>query len=56
MDVTAERRYPVNVEELYGILTSRAFFEQRYQWGKVDDYRFEVFGRRRLPHPYCAAH
>ena len=43
MDVTAERRYPVNVEELYGILTSRAFFEQRYQWGKVDDYRFEVF-------------
>ncbi|MBM7333363.1 MAG: DUF2505 domain-containing protein [Alcanivorax sp.] len=43
MEEIVERRYPVNVEELYGILTSKAFFEQRFAWGGVDDYRFEAF-------------
>ena len=43
MEERVERRYPVNVEELYAILTSKAFFEQRYAWGRVEDYRFEAF-------------
>ncbi|GAA5127511.1 DUF2505 domain-containing protein [Alloalcanivorax gelatiniphagus] len=46
MEEKVERRYPVKVEELYGILTSKAFFEQRYAWGKVKDYRFEAFEPR----------
>ena len=45
MDETVQRRYPVDVETLYSILTSEDFFEHRYAWGKVDDYRFERFGR-----------
>jgi len=43
MEMTVERRYPVNVETLYAILTSKAFFEQRYAWGKVEDYHFDAF-------------
>src|SRR5699024_1725439 len=41
MDETVWRRYPVNVEALYAILTSKDFFTQRYAWGKVKDYRLE---------------
>lgn len=44
MDETVQRRYPVDVETLYSILTSEDFFQHRYAWGKVDDYRFERFG------------
>ncbi|ASK34020.1 DUF2505 domain-containing protein [Alloalcanivorax mobilis] len=44
MDVTVERRYPVDVERLYEILTSKDFFQTRFEWGKVDDYRFDAFG------------
>jgi hypothetical protein len=44
MDVTVDRLYPVDVERLYGILTSERFFVTRFAWGKVDDYRFEAFG------------
>lgn len=43
MDVTVERRYPVDVEQLYGILTSQQFFQTRFAWGKIDDYRFDAF-------------
>ncbi|AFT70921.1 hypothetical protein B5T_02651 [Alloalcanivorax dieselolei B5] len=43
MEMTVERRYPVDVETLYAILTSKAFFEQRYAWGRVEDYRFDAF-------------
>lgn len=43
MEETVWRRYPVNVEALYAILTSKDFFEHRYAWGKVQDYRLEAF-------------
>lgn len=43
MDETVWRRYPVNVEALYAILTSKDFFTQRYAWGRVKDYRLEGF-------------
>ncbi len=38
-----DREYPVNVDALYEIITSKAFFEQRFEWGKVSGYRFEGF-------------
>ncbi|KGD63257.1 hypothetical protein Y5S_03532 [Alcanivorax nanhaiticus] len=43
MKVKVDREYPVSVEKLYEIITSKDFFEQRFQWGKVNDYRFEGF-------------
>lgn len=45
MEETVQRRYPVDVETLYSILTSEDFFEHRYAWGRVEDYRFERFQR-----------
>lgn len=44
MEQIVERRYPVDMETLYGMLTSQAFFEQRHAWGRLKDYRFEAFG------------
>lgn len=44
MEMTVERRYPVDVERLYEILTRKDFFQTRFEWGKVDDYRFDAFG------------
>lgn len=46
MEQTVERHYPVTVGDLYGILTSKAFFEQRFAWGRVEGYRFEAFAPR----------
>ncbi len=43
MKVKVDREYPVSVEKLYDIMTSRAFFEQRFEWGRVKGYRFEGF-------------
>ncbi|ERP86627.1 hypothetical protein Q670_05515 [Alcanivorax sp. P2S70] len=43
MRVVVDREYPVSVEKLYEIITSKAFFEQRFAWGDVDDYRFDAF-------------
>lgn len=43
MKVKVDREYPVSVEQLYKIMTSKAFFEQRFEWGRVTDYRFEGF-------------
>ncbi|MCK0152290.1 DUF2505 domain-containing protein [Alcanivorax sp. S6407] len=43
MKVKVDREYPVNVEQLYQIMTSKAFFEQRFEWGRVQGYRFEGF-------------
>ena len=31
------------MDRLYEILTSKAYFEQRFEWGKVNDYRFQAF-------------
>lgn len=45
MEETVQRRYPVDVETLYSILTNEDFFQRRYAWGKVEDYRFERFGK-----------
>lgn len=43
MKVKVDREYPVSVERLYEIITSKAFFEQRFEWGRVNGYRFEGF-------------
>ena len=43
MKVEAHWEYPISVDELYALITSKAFFEQRFAWGKVDNYRFERF-------------
>ncbi|MED5431843.1 MAG: DUF2505 domain-containing protein [Pseudomonadota bacterium] len=43
MRVVVDREYPVSVEKLYDIMTSKAFFEQRFAWGGIDDYRFDAF-------------
>lgn len=43
MQLTVERHYPIAVHRLYEIVTSKAFFEQRFAWGKIDNYRFDEF-------------
>ncbi|KZY30093.1 hypothetical protein A3754_01830 [Alcanivorax sp. HI0083] len=43
MKVMVDRQYPIGVDRLYEILTSKAFYETRYEWGKVDNYRFGAF-------------
>jgi hypothetical protein len=43
MKVMVDREFPVGVDRLYEILTSKAYFEQRFEWGKVNDYRFQAF-------------
>lgn len=43
MKVKVDREYPVSVDQLYEIMTSKAFFEQRFEWGRVTGYRFEGF-------------
>ncbi|MDX1804176.1 MAG: DUF2505 domain-containing protein, partial [Alcanivorax sp.] len=45
MNVTVDREYDTSVERLFEILTSREYFEQRYAWGKVENYRFDTFGQ-----------
>ena len=35
MKVMVDRQYPIGVDRLYEILTSKAFYETRYEWGKV---------------------
>ena len=43
MKVMVDREFPVGVDRLYEIVTSKAYFEQRFEWGKVNDYRFQAF-------------
>lgn len=43
MKVKVDREYPVSVDRLFEIMTSKAFFEQRFEWGRVTGYRFEGF-------------
>lgn len=43
MKVMIDREFPVSVDRLYEILTSKAYYEQRFEWSKVQDYRFDAF-------------
>lgn len=43
MKVAVDRQFPTGVDRLYEIMTSKAYFEQRFAWGKVHDYRFQAF-------------
>ena len=43
MKVMVDRQYPISVNRLYEVLTSKAFYETRYEWSKVDNYRFGAF-------------
>lgn len=45
MNEVVRRQYPVDVESLYSVLTSRDFFECRHAWSRIDEYRFERFGQ-----------
>ncbi|MEQ3637631.1 DUF2505 domain-containing protein [Alcanivorax sp.] len=43
MKVMVDRQYPISVDRLYDVLTSKEFYETRYEWSKVDNYRFGAF-------------
>ncbi|MCG8393748.1 MAG: DUF2505 domain-containing protein [Pseudomonadales bacterium] len=43
MKVLVDREFPTSVARLYEIMTSKAYFEKRFEWGKVSDYRFQAF-------------
>ncbi|EKF74840.1 hypothetical protein A11A3_06395 [Alcanivorax hongdengensis A-11-3] len=45
MKVTVDRQFDIGVDRMYEIFTSKDFFEQRFAWGKVHDYRFDAFER-----------
>lgn len=46
MAIKLEDHYPLSPRELFGIHTSMAFYERRYQDSGVDQYNIEVFQSR----------